>query len=84
MRSTLDIEDAVMLSLKDLSAQQHTTLKEIINETLNIGLGRLLPPREKWKCISANLGGGFDYTEAWQRLEDLEAEAVSEKMDLRK
>ena len=30
------------------------------------------------------MGGGFDYTKAWERVNELEASAVAEKMDARK
>jgi len=30
------------------------------------------------------MGGGFDYTKAWERINELEASAVAEKMDARK
>jgi len=73
-----------MMYLKEKAAHEHTTLKDVVNETLTIGLGRAKSVRPAWKCESHDLGGGFDYTKAWEKIDSLEAEAVAEKMELRK
>jgi len=78
------VEDATMLYMKELAAQQHKTLKTVINETINLGLGRLKKAPQPWKCESFDMGGTFDYSRAWERIDELEADAVAEKMELRK
>jgi len=84
MRSTMVVEDATMLYLKEIAAQQHKTLKTVINDTINLGLGRLKKAPPVWKCESFDMGGDFDYTRAWERIDGMEADAVAEKLELRK
>lgn len=78
------LHDATMLYLKEIAAQQHKTLKTVVNETINIGLGRNLQAKPHWKCESHDMGSGFDYTKAWEQIDNLEADAVAEKIEIRK
>lgn len=84
MRSTLILEDSLMLSLKEKAAREHMTLKAVVNKTLKIGLGRTAFVRPAWKCQCHDMGSGFNYTKAWEQIDALEADAVAEKMELRK
>jgi hypothetical protein len=84
MRTTLILNDETMIELKELAARQSRTLTEIVAETLNRGLRRDGAAAEPWTCESYDMGGGFDYTKAWERIDGLEASAVAEKMDARK
>lgn len=84
MRTTLILDDKTMITLKELAARQSRTLTEVVSETLNRGLGQTAEKLEPWTCGSFDMGGGFDYTKAWERVNELEASAVAEKMDARK
>jgi hypothetical protein len=84
MRSTLVLQDVIMVNLKEIAAQEHKSLKAVINDTLALGLGRKLPSKSKWKCPSYDMGGRLDYQKAWETIDNLEAQAVAEKLDLRK
>lgn len=84
MRTTLILEDETMILLKELAARQSRTLTDVVSETLNRGLRQHGAAAERWKCASFDMGGGFDYTKAWDRIDELEASAVADKMDARK
>ncbi len=87
MRTTLILEDHTMIALKQIAAQESRTLTEVVAETLARGLGRKAAGTAAipvWRCASFDMGGGFDYTRAWDRINELEADAVAEKLELRK
>lgn len=84
MRTTLILNDETMIELKELAARQSRTLTEIVAETLNRGLRRDEAAAEPWTCASFDMGGGFDYAKAWERIDELDSSAVAEKMDARK
>lgn len=84
MRTTLILEDETMITLKELAARQSRTLTEVVSETLNRGLRQDGAAAERWTCASFDMGGGFDYTRAWDRIDELEASAVADKLDARK
>lgn len=84
MRTTLILDDETMIELKELAARQSRTLTEVVSETLNRGLRQTGAKPEHWTCARYDMGGGFDYTKAWERINELEVSAVAEKMDARK
>lgn len=85
MRTTLILEDETMIQLKEMAVRDSITLAEVVAETLARGLGRRdTRSAQPWTCQSYDMGGGFDYIQAWDRINDLEEAAVAEKMDLRK
>lgn len=84
MRTTLVLEDTILINLKETAVREQRTLTEVMTETLLRGLGWKTAEPEPWKCRSFDLGGGFDYSNAWNRINELEADAVAEKMELRK
>jgi len=85
MRTTLILEDETMIQLKEMAVRDSRTLTEVVAETLARGLGRRdVRSAQPWTCLSYDMGGGFDYVRAWDRINELEAAAVAEKMDLRK
>ncbi len=85
MRTTLILDDTMMITLKELAAREQRTLTEVVSETLNRGLRQNeVGAAEPWKCASFDMGGGFDYTKAWEKIDELEASAVAEKLDARK
>ncbi len=84
MRTTLILEDEMMINLKELAARQSRTLTEVVSETLIRGLRQNDAAVKRWTCASFDLGGGFDYIKAWDKIDELEASAVADKMDARK
>lgn len=84
MRTTLILNDETMIELKGIAARQSRTLTDVVSETLNRGLRGNTGTAEPWTCTSFDMGGGFDYTKAWERINELEASAVADKMDARK
>jgi hypothetical protein len=48
-------------------------------------LHRVSGNKDPWECPSYDLGGiQFDYAKAWELVDAMEAEAVAEKLELRK
>jgi len=85
MRTTLILEDETMIQLKEKAVRDSRTLTDVVAETLARGLGRSNFRTEvPWVCLTYDMGGGFDYVHAWDQVNDLEATAVAEKMELRK
>lgn len=81
------MEDEIMIQLKETAARESRTLTEVVQETLKKGLryrNRSSDAKKTWKCASFEMGGGFDYTQAWNKINEQEVLAVAEKMDLRK
>ncbi len=87
MRTTIDISDDLMQELRFKSVQEKKTLKELINSLLSEALKKTSSRknRKRWKCISYELGPtSYRYERAWEMIDHLEEEAVSEKLDLQK
>jgi hypothetical protein len=85
MRTTLDVKDILMRSIYAKAGEEHRPIKDVINETLEAGLDRAAGKREIWECPTHELGGArFDYTKAWELVGSMEAEAIAEKLELRK
>lgn len=77
-----------MIELKERAARESRTLTEVVSQALARGLaGEGAGPSrggEVWHCASFDMGGGFDYTKAWERIDRMEAAAVADKLDARK
>ncbi|MDA8427387.1 MAG: hypothetical protein M0Z80_14770 [Treponema sp.] len=85
MRTTLDVKDRLMRSIYAKAGEEHRPIKDVVNETLEAGLDRFSGKRDLWECPTHELGGGrFDYTKAWELVDGMEADAVAEKLELRK
>jgi hypothetical protein len=85
MRTTINIPDAIMRAVYAKAGEEHRPLKDVITELISAGLNKRNPPQSQWTCPVYDLGGtNFDYTKAWKLIDDLEADAVAEKRDLRK
>ncbi len=87
MRTTIDIDDVLMHELQVKAVQEKKTLKALVNTLLATALRKTGQGKKKkrWKCASYDLGGSsFPYEQAWKVIEQLEIEAVSEKLELRK
>ena len=78
------LEDDIMVNLKETAAKESRTLTEVMTETLLRGLGWKTARTETWKCRSFDMGNSFDYSSAWEKINELEADAVAEKLELRK
>ena len=86
MRTTCDIQDSILNRIQALASENGCSMKEMINRVLRAGLERPLnQPSGPWECPTADLGeAGFDYTRAWEIIDAMEADAVTEKLRLRK
>lgn len=86
MRTTIDIRDELMHELQLKAVQEKKTLKELVNSLLTIALGKAFSSKKKrWECISYNLGGkAFQFEQAWEVVDQLEGEALANKLELRK
>jgi hypothetical protein len=74
-----------MSSLQERAIKEQRTFKEVTNEVLALGLNRHAGTGEPWYCPTHKLGSGrFSYEKAWEAIDRLEADAVAEKIDLRK
>ncbi len=82
MRTTLILDETTMTELRKKAALEKRSLTDIVNETLKVGLGKYRT--KDWVCKSYDMGGGFDYSNAWDKIDELEASAVAEKLELRK
>ena len=86
MRTTCDLNDALMTRVQQLAVVERISLKEVLNKVILAGLERPNPPAaERWVCPVHDLGTArVDYGKAWALIDQLEADAVAEKMSLRK
>lgn len=77
-----------MIELKERAARESRTLTEVVSQALARGLAGEGPTASRadgaWRCTAWDMGGGFDYTKAWERIDNLEAVAVADKLDARK
>lgn len=85
MRTTLEIKDDLMTTLQTRATEEHRSFKDVTNEILALGLNRVSGTPHTWFCPTHAMGNRpFDYIKAWNIVDDLEAGAVAEKMDLLK
>ena len=85
MRTTLEIKDDLMTTLQTKATEEHRSFKDVTNEILALGLNRAGSSPHTWFCPTHPMGSRpFNYTKAWRLVDDLEADAVAEKLDLRK
>lgn len=86
MRTTCDLNDALMTRVQQLAMAERSSIKEVLNKIILAGLERPKPPAvEQWVCPVHDLGPArVDYGKAWDLIDQLEADAVAEKMSLRK
>ena len=88
MRSTLTIDDAVAADLKDLAHRSNKSFKEVVNETLRIGLAtRRSRKRKPYRLQPTSMGKvapGIDLDKALRLAEALEDQEIDRKLELRK
>ena len=76
-----------MIELKERAARESRTLTDVVSEALARGLaceGSATCVDRLWRCTAFDMGGGFEYTKAWERIDHMEAAAVADKLDVRK
>lgn len=71
------------------AGQEHRPIKDVVNELLERGLaystGAKANQDSAWVCPTHDLGAAaFDYAKAWAAVDAMEAEAVADKLELRK
>ncbi|MEZ5536039.1 MAG: hypothetical protein R3F02_10485 [Thiolinea sp.] len=88
MRTTLTIDDAIAASLKKISHQTGKPFKQIVNETLLAGLSRPEQTAPKPYTLKPMAMGapapGFNLEKALLLADELENQAVIQKMEQRK
>lgn len=89
MRTTLTIDDDIVATLKQTAYATGETFKQIVNQTLRLGLeARKAPPKsKKYRLRPASLGGvraGIDLDKALRLADALEDEGIARKLELRK
>lgn len=89
MRTTLTVDDDIIVELKETAHRDGKSFKRIVNETLRAGLAAVNRPSrgKRYRIRPASLGGvrpGFDLAKALQ-LSDTLADAESHrKLEARK
>jgi adenylate cyclase len=82
MRTTLTVNDAVLRELKERAAAEGRTFKELVNETLQIGLAQKDKPartkRFRVKTHRLGMKAGVRETSMNQLYDQVEAERVFE------
>ena len=88
MRTTLTIDDAIARALKDLAQRSNKSFKQVVNETLRVGLSATAVRRSKrYKVKPAALGGvspGINLDKELALADALEDQEQRAKMQLRK
>jgi len=89
MRTTLTIDDELAEALKEAAYRSKKSFKEVINETLRVGLATKKSPRnaKHYKVKPASLGGvlpGIDLDKALRLADAMEDEEIGRKLLLRK
>ena len=76
MRTTLSLDDDVAVLLEQVRKARDTTFKQVVNEALREGLGRLNAPAEAraFRTHPADLGICFrpDLDNVWEVLDEAE------------
>ncbi len=88
MRSTITIEDAIAADLKELAHRSNKSFKEVVNETLRIGLAAGKSPKAKRCRIKpaslGNVAPGVDLSKSLALSDALEESEIVRKLELRK
>jgi hypothetical protein len=88
MRTTLDLDDRLMRSIRRRALEENRTLKEVINRALrdSIERGRTRATgRTRYTCPAYSMGKPrVDLDKALSLADQLEDQAVSSKLEMRK
>jgi hypothetical protein len=89
MRTTLTIDDKLAEALKEAAYRSKKSFKEVVNDTLRVGLETRHRPvnAKRYKIKPASLGGviaGIDLDKALRLSDTIEDEEIGRKLLLRK
>jgi len=87
MRTTLALEDTLAGELKKRSLETGKSFKQVVNETLLLGLQQTARRPQAYRLKPASLGSpraGFDLDKALQLADTLEDGALAGKLEQRK
>ncbi len=89
MRTTLTIDDDLILGLKERAYRSGKSFKDVVNEALRAGLTdqKALPKARPYRLRPSSLGGvmpGIDLDKALKSADALEDEEIARKLELRK
>jgi hypothetical protein len=89
VRTTLTIDERLARELKEIAHRSGRPFKQVVNETLQAGLGARKAPRKarRYRLAPASLGQplpGIDLDKALQLADALEDAEIARKLELRK
>lgn len=89
MRTTVDIDDAIMAELRQRAHRRHTSLKTVVNEALRTAVaGGDVAGAEPYTCPTFAMGecrhAGFDMDKALRIAGAVEDAEIARKLELRK
>ncbi len=89
MRTTLTIDDQIASQLKKLAFESGKSFKDVVNESLRLGLAARRPARRprRYRLKPLSLGGplpSVNLDKALRLAEILEDEEIHRKLELRK
>lgn len=89
MRTTLTLDDDLARLLKKTARDRERPFKQVVNEVIRAGLVALEEPpaRRPYRLEPSDLGGvrpGVDLTKALRLADELEDEALRQKLEQRK
>ncbi|MBF0290359.1 MAG: DUF2191 domain-containing protein [SAR324 cluster bacterium] len=88
MRTTLTIEDSIMQRLKEEAYRNGSSLKQVINTALDLGLRHFeeQPPSLAYKLKTFSMGfpPRVNFDKALQIASNLEDEEIGRKLEMRK
>lgn len=88
MRTTMNIDDRLLSSLKETALRSGKPLKQVVNEALRLGLRDLEHPQPRpYHMRPVSMGAvrpGADLDKARHLADSLEDEAIAGKMEHRK
>jgi hypothetical protein len=84
MRTTLTIDDSLLLQLRRKAVASGRSFRQVVNDTLRAGLASSSPVRrEPYRCPTFSIGAvapGFDLSKAHRLAGELEDAALLEKL----
>ena len=86
MRTTVTLDADLGAQLKDLARERNVSFKEVLNSTLRMGLAVERPRAKRFQVKARPLGArpGIDLSRALRLADQLEDEAVAQKLELGK
>lgn len=89
MRTTLTLDDDLARLLKKTARDEDRPFKQVVNEAIRAGLAALERPQERkpYRLEPSDLGEvrpGIDLTKALRLADELEDEALRQKLEQRK